>query len=103
MKTFLLFLLALVAVIIMLANLGPMILLLISLIISYYAIKKFILTDSFVEKVLWGFVILIGLSISISNIPALIGVASFVVLYYTYKKWKKDKQDRYLEQEPWTN
>ncbi|WP_077623555.1 hypothetical protein [Sediminibacillus massiliensis] len=93
MKKILLILLAATAVIITLANLGPMILLAVSLVISYFAVKKFILADSFTYKVLWGFVILIGLSISLANLPALIGVASFIVLYYTYKKWKKDKQD----------
>ncbi|WP_138420218.1 flagellar basal body rod protein [Aquibacillus sediminis] len=97
MKTLLLLLLGITAVIIFLANLGPMIVLAISVVISYYAVKKFILADTVGKKVLWGFVILIGLAISLSNIPALIGVASFVVLYYTYKTWKKDKQDTYVD------
>ncbi|MCT2538213.1 flagellar basal body rod protein [Aquibacillus koreensis] len=99
MKTFLLVALAVVAGIIILANLGPMILLAVSIIVSYYAVKKFILTDSVVEKILWGFVILIGISLSLSNVPALIGVASFVILYYAYKKWKEDRKEHYSEDE----
>ncbi|WP_186575939.1 lmo0954 family membrane protein [Aquibacillus kalidii] len=99
MKTFLLVVLGIIAAIITLANLGPMIMLAVSICIAYYATKKFILAYSVSGKVLWGLVILISLAISFSNIPALIGVASFVVLYYTYKKWKQDKKDRYMEDE----
>ena len=94
MKTFLLLLLGIIAGIIILANLGPMILLVISLVVSYYAVKKFILANSVAEKVLWAVVILIGVSISVSNIPALIGVVAFVVLYYTYKTYQQDKNKR---------
>jgi lia operon protein LiaI len=95
MKTFLLVVLGIIAAIITLANVGPLIILAVSIIIAYYAVKKFILAYSVMEKVLWGFAILISLAISLSNIPALIGVASFVVLYYTYKTWKKDRNNRY--------
>ncbi len=70
-----------------------MIMLAISLVIAYVAVKKFILAVSVTEKVLWGFVVLIGLSLSLANIPAFIGVAAFILLYYVYKKWKKDKED----------
>ncbi|QDP41338.1 lmo0954 family membrane protein [Radiobacillus deserti] len=94
MKTFLLAVLAIVAAILIVSNIGPMILLTISLLVSYYAIKKFVLTSSVTEKILWGFVILIGISLSLANIPAFIGVVAFVVLYYTYKKWKKDKDEK---------
>ncbi len=44
---------------------------------------------------LWAFVILIGVSMSLSNIPALIGIVALVVLYYTYKKWKQEKENTY--------
>ncbi|WP_051382153.1 hypothetical protein [Sediminibacillus terrae] len=93
MKTFLLLLLGVTAVILVLANLGPMILLAVSLVVSYYAVKKFVLADTIGQKALWAIAILIGLSISLANLPALIGVAAFVVLYYTYKVWKKDRHE----------
>ncbi|UOQ87151.1 lmo0954 family membrane protein [Gracilibacillus salinarum] len=98
MRTFLLISLAVIAAIILLANIGPMIMLLISLVIAYYGVKKFITADTTGSKVGWGIVILIGVSMSISNIPALIGVVAMVVLYYTYKKWKQEKEyEDYLE------
>ncbi|UFT98626.1 flagellar basal body rod protein [Radiobacillus kanasensis] len=94
MKTFLLALLAIAAAVLIVSNIGPMILLAVSLVVSYYSIKKFVLANSVTEKILWGFVILIGISLSLANIPAFIGVVAFVVLYYTYKKWKKDKEEK---------
>lgn len=91
MKKFMLFLLAVTAAILVLSNLGPMIPLAGSLALTYYAVKKFILTDGLTEKILWGFVILIGLSISLANVPAFIGAAAVVIFYYAYKAWKEDK------------
>ncbi|WP_194287468.1 lmo0954 family membrane protein, partial [Gracilibacillus oryzae] len=70
----------------------------ISVIIAYYGVKKFILADTTGGKVFWAIVVLIGVSMSLSNIPALIGVVALVVLYYTYKKWKQEKQDPYYTQ-----
>ncbi len=69
--------------------------LLISVAIAYYGVRKFILAETTGKKVLWAFVILIGVSMSLSNIPALIGIVALVVLYYTYKKWKQEKENTY--------
>ncbi|SHM64750.1 hypothetical protein [Gracilibacillus kekensis] len=97
MKTFLLICLAVIASIILLANLGPMIMLLISVAIAYYGVRKFVVADTTGKKVGWGIVILIGVSMSLSNIPALIGVVALVVLYYTYKKWQQEKDNYYKD------
>ncbi|WP_058308780.1 lmo0954 family membrane protein [Gracilibacillus massiliensis] len=97
MKTFLLICLAVIASITLLANLGPMIMLLISVAIAYYGVRKFVVADTTGKKVGWGIVILIGVSMSLSNIPALIGVVALVVLYYTYKKWQQEKNNYYKD------
>ncbi|QGH36431.1 flagellar basal body rod protein [Gracilibacillus salitolerans] len=98
LKTFLLISLAIIASIILLANLGPMIMLLISVVVAYYGVKQFILANTAGKKVGWGIVILIGVSMSLSNIPALIGVVALVVLYYSYKKYQEEKERQdYLE------
>lgn len=94
MKKFLMFLLVVTAAILVLGNLGPMILLVASLALAYYAGKKFFLTDVLAEKILWGFLVLIGLSITLSNVPALMGVAAAVILYYAYKAWKEEKEEK---------
>ena len=93
MKTFLLICLGVIAAFVLLANVGPIIMLLISVAIAYYGVRKFILAETTGKKVLWAFVILIGVSMSLSNIPALIGIVALVVLYYTYKKWKQEKEN----------
>lgn len=95
MKTFLLICLGVIAAFVLLANVGPIIMLLISVAIAYYGVRKFILAETTGKKVLWAFVILIGVSMSLSNIPALIGIVALVVLYYTYKKWKQEKENTY--------
>ncbi|RCW77528.1 flagellar basal body rod protein [Saliterribacillus persicus] len=97
MKTFLLISLAIIASIVLLSNLGPMIMLLISVAVAYYALRKFVVAETVGKKVLWGIIILIGVSISLSNIPALIGVAAIFVLYYTYKKWKEEKENKSIQ------
>lgn len=99
MKKFLLILLAVTAALFVLSNVGPMILLVASLALAYYAVKKFILADGVAEKVIWGFIILIGLSISLANVPALIAVAAVAILYYAYKAYKAEKEETILDME----
>lgn len=90
MKKFLLFLAGLVAVLLLLANLGPLILLGISIWLLYLVWKQFIKTDSTVAKVMWVIVGLIILSITFSNMYALIGVVAAVAIYVIYKKWNDE-------------
>ncbi|GGM33227.1 hypothetical protein GCM10011351_19100 [Paraliobacillus quinghaiensis] len=97
MKTFLLVVIATITGIVLLATLGPIILLAISIAIAYYAVRRFILTDSFGGKIGWAIIALIGISLSLSNTAAFVGLVAFTLLYYTYKKWKQPKQDTYEE------
>jgi|SRR5690625_2375467 len=90
MKKFLLFLAGLVAVLLLLANLGPLILLGISIWLLYLVWKQFIKTDSTVAKLMWVIVGLIILSITFSNMYALIGVVAAVAIYVIYKKWNDE-------------
>lgn len=77
--------------IIVLATLGPLIGFALTLAVLYYGIRGFILADSALEKVGFGIVALIGLSLSLSNSPAIIGLGALILLYYTIKAWKKPK------------
>lgn len=97
MKTFILVVFGVIASIIFLSTLGPMILLAISLAIAYYGVRKLILTDSVVGKLGWAMLVLIGLSLSLSNAGAFVGIVAFVILYYIYKSWKQTKRDEYEE------
>ena len=95
MKTFLLVVVGAITGIILLGTLGPMILLAISIAIAYYAVRRFILTDSFGGKIGWTIIALIGISLSLSNTAAFVGLVAFTLLYYTYKKWKEAKENTY--------
>jgi lia operon protein LiaI len=107
MKKFLLFLGGLAALMILLVNLGPMVLLALSLWLLYIIFKKFLESDSAAGKIGWVILGLFILSITFSNIYALIGVAAGYALYLIYKNWKKDEDDFNVELvgdgDPFTN
>ncbi|WP_110112700.1 flagellar basal body rod protein [Bacillus sp. CGMCC 1.16541] len=91
MKKFGLFILGAVAAVVLLANLGPMIALAISLAILYFVFKEFVKAHTTGKKVLWVGIGLVVVAASISNIPAIVGVIAAYVLYVIYKKWNESK------------
>lgn len=103
MKKFGLFLLGGIAALVLLANFGPLVGLLISLIITYYSLKQFLKADSTFTKVVWALVGLAGLSISIANIPALIGIVAIYILYIVYKKWNEKRHIVVEEKDPFVH
>nr|WP_318539551.1 flagellar basal body rod protein [Terribacillus saccharophilus] len=92
MKKVLLIIGAVIVAAVLLANLGSSLVLAISVAIGYYGLRRFILTDSVGAKIGWGVVIGIGVCISLSNLPALMGLVALAALYYLYRAWKKDKE-----------
>src|SRR5699024_6877494 len=76
---------------ILLINLGPMILLGVSVWLLYLIFKQFMKADSLITKVIWVVIGLILLSISLANMYALIAVAAAFALYWIYKKWNEKK------------
>ncbi|MFC7062505.1 flagellar basal body rod protein [Halobacillus seohaensis] len=107
MKKFLLFVAALVALGVLLANLGPMILLGVSVWLLYVVFKKFIKSDSTVGKVAWVILGLIILSVAVSNIYAVIGLAAAYAIYLIYKNWTThddaDQISQARSSDPFTN
>lgn len=104
MKKFLLFVGGLIAFFVLLANIGPMIILGLSLWLLYIVFKKFVATDSTGAKVGWIVVGLLVLSISLSNIYAIIGVAAVYVLYLIMKSWKEEPVVQTVnDDDPFTN
>ncbi|BCB02381.1 lmo0954 family membrane protein [Bacillus sp. KH172YL63] len=91
MKKFGLLLAGGIAAIVLLANVGPIIGLAISLVVMYYSFKGFIKTDSTGKKILWALVGLIAISATVSNFPAIIGLVALYVLYVVYQNWKKEE------------
>ncbi|WP_101842257.1 flagellar basal body rod protein [Halobacillus sp. Marseille-P3879] len=91
MKKFLLFLAGLVALAVLLANLGPMILLGVSVWLLYIVCKQFMKSDSTAAKIGWIIVGLIILSVAVSNIYAVIGLAAAYGIYLIAKNWTSSK------------
>ncbi|MCB5236798.1 flagellar basal body rod protein [Niallia alba] len=87
MKKFGLFLIGAAASIILLSQIGPMLGLVISAAILYYAFKQYTKATSTSGKIGWGTAGVIMLIITASNLPAIIGLAAAYVLYLVYKKW----------------
>ncbi|MFT8364118.1 MAG: flagellar basal body rod protein [Sporolactobacillus sp.] len=90
MKKFLLILLGLLCLIVLLVHVGPMIGLAISLAILYFAFRKFIRASRTGYKILWAIIGLIALTISLGNIPSLIGILALVGLIFVWHSWHKD-------------
>lgn len=91
MKKFLLFIVGIIALLILLANLGPIVLLGVCLWLLYLVFKQFIKANSVGAKIGWVILGLLIVSIAFSNIYAVIGVAAAYILYVVIKKWKEDE------------
>lgn len=91
MGKFMLFVGGLIALIVLVSSLGPMILLGVSVWLLYIIFKQFIKTDSVAGKTGWVIAGLFILSIALSNIYAVIGIAAAYCLYLVVRKWKNDK------------
>lgn len=87
MKKFGLLLAGGISAIVLLANLGPLVGLVVSLGILYFVFKQFLKTNSTGMKIGLGILGIILLGASISNAPAIIGVVAAYILYVVYKKW----------------
>lgn len=91
MKKFLLFTIGIIALLVLLANLGPIVLLGVSIWLLYLVFKQFIKSNSIFAKIGWVVLGLIIVSIAFSNIYAVIGIAAAFILYIVVKKWKEDE------------
>lgn len=104
MKKFGLLIVGGIAATILLSQLGPIIGLAISAAILYLVFKQFVRSTATWEKVVWGIAGLIMLTITASNLPAIIGVAAAYVLYLVYKKWNgSTTSTKTKENDPFTN
>lgn len=93
MKKFLLFFAGLVALAVLLANFGPMVLLAVSIWLIYIVFKQFMKSDSTLGKIGWVIAGLIIFTIGVANIYAVLGFAAAYALYLIVKNWKEDSTD----------
>lgn len=103
MKKFALFVLGAVSLIILLTQIGPLLGLIISLAVLWFAFKKFVRSETAGSRVLWAVIGIIALCFSIGNVPAIIGIIALAALYYVYKAWKNDKADTPEPKDPFDN
>jgi lia operon protein LiaI len=100
MKKVGLFLIGAVAAIVLLANAGPMVGLALGLVILYVAFKGFVKAEAPFKKWLWGFIGVVVLLTTVSNLPALAGIIAAVVLYLVYKKWNSSSSIKTEKEDP---
>lgn len=81
-----------IAAIILLANIGPIAIFALSLVILYYAFKGFMKADTSLSKVAWAILGLILFTATASNAPAIVGIVAAITLYFVYKKWTEEKE-----------
>jgi lia operon protein LiaI len=92
-----------IAAIVLFSNLGPMVGLVVTLAIAYFALKGFLKAQTTMKKFLWGALGIIMLCVAISNVPSIIGLVAAYVLYVVYKKWNESKVDIVEKNDPFTN
>ncbi|SEO02991.1 lia operon protein LiaI [Amphibacillus marinus] len=99
MRTFLFVIAAFFLGLIVLSTLGPLISLIITVALGYYGARKCILAETTGAKIGWAIVALIGISMSFSNAPAIVGGVALVLLYFAYRKYKR--AERIKDHENW--
>ncbi len=104
MKKFGLLIVGAIAALVLLANVGPLIGLAISLGILYYSCKQLLSVESVFAKIAWVIVLLIAISFAISSFPSVLGLVAAYILFVVYRKWNKSKETIIEESnDPFTN
>ncbi|AOM82339.1 lmo0954 family membrane protein [Salisediminibacterium beveridgei] len=106
MKSFGVFLIAIIAMFVLLANFGPMVLFALGVYLLYVIWKKFAAAEETGAKVLWVILGLIVFSITLSNVYAIVGLFAVYVLYVLFFRKddsdvpRQNKQQSYGESDP---
>lgn len=92
MNKFLLFVVALIAIVLFLMNLGGMIMFGVSIFLLYLIFRQFMESTTTGSKILWIILGLIVLSMAAAHSYAIIGLLALYILYVLYKKWKEEEE-----------
>ena len=93
-----------IAAFIALANVGPLISLIICLAILYYSFKQLLKTENTGAKITWAIIVLVALMASVSHVPAILGLVAAYIVYLVYKKWNGETKAVAEESsDPFTN
>ena len=80
-----------IAAFVLLVNFVPMLALAITIGIGYLVLREFLKAKTIGAKLIWGLIGFVVISVSISNLPSIIGLVAAFVLYIVYKKWNERK------------
>ncbi|CAM3237153.1 ABC transporter permease [Filibacter tadaridae] len=103
MKKFGLAALGITAAIVVLVNLGSLLALALSALITYAGFHYFRKSQSTFKKVFWGGVMLVGLLSAVSNVPAFFGIIAIIGVLYVWQKWKGVDNDSIVSDDPFVN
>ncbi|RHW39439.1 ABC transporter permease [Lysinibacillus yapensis] len=97
-----------IAAIVALSLMGPLVAFAFSALLVFLGMHYYVRAKSTLAKVFWIAVGLVGIFASISNVPALIGLAAIYLIYVLYKKWNNEeisfgKSPIIKEDDPFTN
>ncbi len=88
-----LFVAGLAALFILLMNIGPMVLLGVSIWLLYIVFKQFLKSNSTAGKIGWVIAGLVIFGVALSNIYAVLGIVAAYVLYVIFTSWKSDEKE----------
>lgn len=103
MKKVGLFIIGLIALMVVLANVGPLISLAICAAILYFTFRQFMKSESKGVKIAWAIISIVMLMATVSHFPAIIGLVAAYILYLVYKKWNKKDEVIVEDTDPFMN
>lgn len=103
MKKVGLFIIGLIALMVVLANVAPLISLTICAVILYFTFRQFVKSESKGAKIAWAIISIVMLMATISHFPAIIGLVAAYILYLVYKKWNKKEEVIIENEDPFMN
>jgi lia operon protein LiaI len=103
MKKFGLLLAGGIAALVLISNLGPLLSLAVSLLVLYFIVKQFLVSNSTFKKIMWGALGFFVLMAAAANVPAILAIAAGYVLYLVYKKWNAEETGSTTSSDPFAN
>lgn len=104
MMTLILFGVAFVLGLVVLTNVLPLLALAFTTFVALMSLKAFMKTDSTIAKLWWGSIVFVAVVITVSNIPAFIGLLAVIGLYMLYRNGKREEPaQQVVEADPFEN
>lgn len=103
MKKVGLFIIGFIALMVVLANVGPLISLAICTVVLYFTFRQFMKSESKGAKIAWAIISTVMLIAAVSHFPAIVGLVAAYILYLVYKKWNQKDEGIIEDADPFMN